>query len=328
MTFHRFFAGVSLASTVLFASSGLASAATPAAVKGKILLQVEEHGEAWYVTPDTGERFYLKNGEGAYAALRNFGLGITNADIWKIPVANYHAPGDNDFTGDTDKDGFDDNMEQALGTDVNKADTDGDGYSDSVEYASGNSPFGSSKIPVDSGLVNRLKGKIVLQVEGRGEAWYINPADGKRYYMANGDVAYSMMRYMSLGITNANLSPIPVYSKDFDCGGSVDCMIGAVEAGTPFHGTFLASFELFGSIEGKYRFEYQPPKTVGGSYTSKNTVLEQRVNGQDFPQAVGVTNTCTGMDTAQLVVYLEQVKTNTFTTDTTASLDCVATEPE
>ncbi len=327
MTIYRFIAGVSLASTVLFASSSLALAATPPAVKGRILLQVEKNGEAWYVTPDTGERFYLKNGEGAYAALRNFGLGITNADIWKIPVANYHAPGDNDFTGDTDKDGFDDNMELALGTDINKADTDGDGYSDSVEYASGNSPFGSTKIPVDSGLVNRLKGKIVLQVEGKGEAWYINPVDGKRYYMPNGEVAYSMMRYMSLGITNANLSTIPVYSKDFDCGESIDCMVGAVEAGTPSHGVITASFELFtASIAGKYLISYEPPKTAGGTFIYKTTIISQVVNGISTGQGAGVVSTCTDTDVAQFVQFLVSSKVNTFVASPT--MVCTSAEPK
>jgi len=39
-------------------------------VSGRILLSVEEHGEAWYVDPVDEERFYLKDGEAAFSALR------------------------------------------------------------------------------------------------------------------------------------------------------------------------------------------------------------------------------------------------------------------
>ena len=53
-------------------------------------------------------------------------------------------------------------------------------------------------------------GKILLQVESRGEAWYLNPSDGKRYYMKDGEQAYQIMRFLSLGITNTDLRKIAV----------------------------------------------------------------------------------------------------------------------
>ena len=55
---------------------------------------------------------------------------------------------------------------------------------------------------------NGLNGKILLQVESHGEAWYVNPKDGKRYYMADGDKAYNVMRKFGIGITNKNLEKI------------------------------------------------------------------------------------------------------------------------
>ena len=48
----------------------------------------------------------------------------------------------------------------------------------------------------------------MLQVQQNGEAWYVNPKDGKRYYMKDGEVAYHIMRYLSLGITNKDLDTI------------------------------------------------------------------------------------------------------------------------
>jgi len=50
----------------------------------------------------------------------------------------------------------------------------------------------------------------VLQVQDRGQAWYINPKDGKRYYMKDGKLAYQIMRYLSLGITNEDIRQIAV----------------------------------------------------------------------------------------------------------------------
>ncbi len=53
-------------------------------VKGYILLQVENNGEAWYVDPETSGRFYMKDGATAYEMMRAFGLGISSADFAKI----------------------------------------------------------------------------------------------------------------------------------------------------------------------------------------------------------------------------------------------------
>ena len=50
-------------------------------LKGRILLQVEEHGEAWYIHPDEGLRYYMRDGAVAYEMMRSFGLGITDSDL-------------------------------------------------------------------------------------------------------------------------------------------------------------------------------------------------------------------------------------------------------
>jgi hypothetical protein len=115
--------------------------------KGYILLQVQSHGEAWYVDPVFGKRVYMKDGAAAYEIMRSYGLGITNANLDKLKKGDY-------------------------------------------------------------GLVNRLKGRIVLQVEARGEAYYIHPKTGEAHYLANGAEAYRIMRELGLGITNSDLSAI------------------------------------------------------------------------------------------------------------------------
>ncbi len=55
-----------------------------------------------------------------------------------------------------------------------------------------------------SGLGERLAGQILLQVQSHGEAWYVNPKDQRRYYMKDGAAAYQIMRYLSLGISDAD----------------------------------------------------------------------------------------------------------------------------
>ncbi len=63
-------------------------------------------------------------------------------------------------------------------------------------------------VNIDKNLSNRLKGKILLQIEEHGEAWYVNPKDSKKYYMADGNQAYNIMRFLGVGITNVNLDRI------------------------------------------------------------------------------------------------------------------------
>jgi hypothetical protein len=58
-------------------------------------------------------------------------------------------------------------------------------------------------------VAQQTSGRILLQVQQKGEAWYVRPSDSKRYYLKDGTAAYQLMRLMGLGITNANLAKIP-----------------------------------------------------------------------------------------------------------------------
>jgi uncharacterized protein YkwD len=59
-------------------------------------------------------------------------------------------------------------------------------------------------------LATSLSGRVLIQVEEHGEAWYVNPDDLLRYYMADGDEAYRIMRELSLGTLMADISDIPI----------------------------------------------------------------------------------------------------------------------
>lgn len=138
----------------MFIASNTAQASVQDAVRGRIVLQVEENGEAWYVDPSNSVRYYLGRPDDAFAIMRERGLGITNEDLSKIPI-----------TGTT----WDANAD----------------------------------------LMNRVSGRILLQVEENGEAWYVYPGDQRRYYLGRPDDAFAIMRELGLGITNADLEAIP-----------------------------------------------------------------------------------------------------------------------
>lgn len=50
-----------------------------------------------------------------------------------------------------------------------------------------------------SSLAKSLAGRILLQVESVGEAWYVHPETYERHYMADGNEAYTIMRELSEG---------------------------------------------------------------------------------------------------------------------------------
>jgi len=116
-------------------------------LSGKILLQVEENGEAYYVNPVEQKRYYLGRPADAFNVMRSLGLGVSNVDI-------------NNF--------------------------------------------------LKNGARANLSGRILLQVQDKGQAYYVNPANLKLYYLGRPTDAFSVMRSLGLGISNVNLNQIPL----------------------------------------------------------------------------------------------------------------------
>src|SRR3990167_6767013 len=96
-------------------------------LSGRILLQVESKGEAWYINPSNLKKYFLGRPQDAYYIMRQLGIGITNDNLAKIPMENEAWTGEN--------------------------------------------------------FVKRNAGKIFLQVENLGQAWYVNPVNLKRYFL-------------------------------------------------------------------------------------------------------------------------------------------------
>lgn len=122
-------------------------------VSGMILLNVEKNGEAWYVNPGSGKRFYLGRPKDAFQVMREQGVGIKEWDFQKLAQAGMPVAG-------------------------------------------------------DLALAKKLSGKIILEVEKNGEAWYVYPKDLKKYYLGRPEDAFKVMRELGMGISQENLAKV------------------------------------------------------------------------------------------------------------------------
>lgn len=92
---------VVLTSTCLIIVGALLARPTAAAttslatrLSGYILLQVQRNGETWYVYPNDKHRYYLGNPSDAFKLMTKLSLGISDANLAKIPMAGSTETGD------------------------------------------------------------------------------------------------------------------------------------------------------------------------------------------------------------------------------------------
>lgn len=124
--------------------SAVSVVSAASSLSGRVLLQVESRGEAWYVNPLNGKRYFLGRAADAAKIIRALGLGVTNKDLaaWKV------------------------------------------------------------KAPA------RLSGRILLQVEARGEAYYVNPSNLQLVYLGSPETAFAIWNKLALGTSNKTLATI------------------------------------------------------------------------------------------------------------------------
>ena len=170
-------------------------------LKGKIILKVEQNGEAYYVSPNEHKVYFLGNSVNGLKILQMLGTGASDATLIKILAGAQKVYGP-----DSDMDGLSDDYEYAFGSNPNNFNSDRDTYSDYTEITHGYDPNGSGTLPINTGLTWKLKGRVLLQVESMGESWYINPIDGKRYLLSNEYEMGDMIRKSGLGISNHDFS--------------------------------------------------------------------------------------------------------------------------
>ena len=200
------FQGLAAGSTSSSGNNSVAAGSNSALLKklkGQIILKVEDAGQAYYINPRTLTMHYLGRPDDAFKVMASQGVGIKNADLSKIPVALQYLSGP-----DTDQDGLPDDFEAAIGTDKTKKDTDGDGHDDKSELANNYNPLGPGKIAIDTKFANSHKGQIFLEVEHKGESWYVNPSDGRRYFLGRPADAFNIMRHLGLGVSNKDFASL------------------------------------------------------------------------------------------------------------------------
>jgi len=66
--------------------NGYLNSKFPSRLSGKIMLDVEQNGEAYYIYPKNLKGYFLNRPADAFRIMRELGLGITNSDIRKIDV--------------------------------------------------------------------------------------------------------------------------------------------------------------------------------------------------------------------------------------------------
>lgn len=113
-------------------------------VEGRIFLQVEKRGEAWYVDPSNGLRYYLGKPYDAFNIMKKLSLGVKH------------------------------------------------------EFIKSRSIF-----------PDRVLGRILLDTEDYGKAYYIDPRNKQAYYLGYPEDAFRVMRDRGIGITNSDLERIP-----------------------------------------------------------------------------------------------------------------------
>lgn len=173
-------------------------------LRGKFILEVEAQGQAWYLDTINTLRHYLPNNYQALLKLRDLSIGMTDANLAKIPVAVDPRL----VRIDSDGDGLDDRLELAVGSNPNKRDTDDDGFDDALELSQHFDIKDKGRAPIDLIFTKRFLGRIIIQVESHGELWYVNPDDGLRYFIGDSADLSNIIRYLAIGVSAQDINNI------------------------------------------------------------------------------------------------------------------------
>lgn len=77
-----------------------------------------------------------------------------------------------------------------------------------------NEPTNDPNDNIDTNLSNRLKGKLLLQVNQGGRIWYVNPDDARRFEVTFAN-ALPLFENFALGISDNDLDDIPKHDEDW-----------------------------------------------------------------------------------------------------------------
>jgi len=150
---------------------------------GKFLLAVNSGGNIWYVSLSDNKR-YLITKENALVVFKKLAVGIKNSDLVKLPLS---------------ADSINPNQ-----------DSDQDGYNDAHELKYNYNPYNNKpvKISIDKKFAEKLKGKLLLQVEGGGAIWYVD--QNNMVHNLRNDNLLTELRKIAVGISDSDLQTIEV----------------------------------------------------------------------------------------------------------------------
>jgi hypothetical protein len=69
-------------------------------------------------------------------------------------------------------------------------------------------PSDVPEVAEDPALTEELSGQMLLDVEGNGEVYYVDPVDGGKEYLADGESAHALLRRRALGINEENFAKL------------------------------------------------------------------------------------------------------------------------
>ena len=229
-------------------------------LSGRLLLQVEQKGAIWYVDTVNYQKYQV-TWNNALLLFKKLALGISDADLAKIPVAGSGQVGDwsirNRLKGKfllqveqkgaiwyVDMDGYRYSVTWNNLLDLFKKLALGITDADLSKIAEGNLNSTSNKTgeilsdQIDRSIAARLKGKLLLQVEQGGAIWYVEPGSLQRYNVTWTN-ALALFRKLSLGITDSDLLQIPIVKSG---------QIGNWEMRNRLKGKLLLQVQQHGSI--------------------------------------------------------------------------------
>lgn len=172
-------------------------------LKGRFVMTVENAGERYYVSPDKPVIYFLGNANHATQLLYAQGRGVSTYDISRLKVGIAGMYGK-----DADFDGLSDNFETAIGTNRHNFNSDKDVHSDFIEIINGYTPLGAGRLPVSMAYAKEQAGRVLLQTDLNGEAWYVNPIDNKRYYLGSSYFVNDLLNKFSIGISNKDFNDL------------------------------------------------------------------------------------------------------------------------
>lgn len=151
---------------------------------GKLLLATEDKGRIYYVHKEDNKKYEVTFGN-LTNLFEDLALGISDVDLNAIPI-NPESVSD-------------------------EVDSDGDGYTDKEEVINDYNPhvpsdpnnIGNDKMVFIEELADKLKGRILIQVDSSGQIWFMDQ-EGKRWQVT-WENAMNLFNNLALGIIDQDL---------------------------------------------------------------------------------------------------------------------------